>query len=161
LLREGQSFGQASGFVELDVDHVIARAQSFEPGAVMYALVSADGHNVGDLCEDSVTARGKRLLDQEHATLSTSFQISFEIGFSPSLVGIGDEACIGRGGAHRCEPCRVAFAGELDFEKRAGRRVRCSLGHFLGRANGDGEGRYDRLGLWYPGKDMDWGAACL
>ena len=51
LLRQGQSLGQSSGLVELDVDYLVARTQGFEPGTVMHALIGTNGYDMGDFCK--------------------------------------------------------------------------------------------------------------
>src|ERR1019366_8847265 len=89
------------------------------------------------------------------------FEIAFESGLWPGLIGIDDKNSVSRGGAHRREPRRIAFSREFDFEKRAPARLGRRRRH-LGRAAGrDREGGHNRRGGRDAREHMSRDAASL
>ena len=81
----------------------------------MNALVGTNRDDMLDFGKRQILARRKRLLDQGHAGLGAGFETAFETGFRPSLVGVGDEGCIGRAGAHRASRAASPSPASLIF----------------------------------------------
>src|ERR1019366_1919769 len=118
-------------------------------------------HDMLDFGERRVVARGQRLPDQDDTGLGAGFEIAFESGLWPALIGIDDKNSVRRGGAHRREPRRIAFSREFDFEKRVPARLGRRRRH-LGRAAGrDREGGHNRRGGRDAREHMSRDAASL
>ncbi len=111
-----QRFRQPAGLVELDIDGIVACAQSIERRAVVYAFVGTDGKRPLDARQRLILAGGKRLLDQRDAGFRACGEISLETIGCPCLVRIDDEFGSGSGLAYRRDPLAVAVAAKLDLE---------------------------------------------
>src|SRR5205814_8049964 len=85
-VRHRERFGQSAGLVELDVDGVIATAQSLQRSAVMHALVGTDRKRSADTRQRLILARWQWLLDQRDAGIRAGGKISFQIVRRPSLI---------------------------------------------------------------------------
>ena len=132
-----QRLGQPAGLVELDVDGVVAPGECLEAGAVVHRLVGAHGHRART-GERRIGAGRQRLLDQLDAGLGRSrHQRRQQLG-RPGLVGIGDQARSGAGGANLAQARLVAGAAELELQERHGACGDGGLGgHGLGGVEAD------------------------
>ena len=145
LFDHRQRLGQPAGFVELDIDGVVAAGERGERAKAEHTLVGADRHRVRDLCQRAVAAGRQRLFDQRHAGLRAGGEIDREIVVAPALVGIDDEFGVGRCRAHRGDARRVAVGAELDLEQCAAGGVRRCLGHRIRRGKRDRESGRHRM----------------
>ena len=149
LARHHQRAGEAAGLVELDVDGIVAVAECGEAVGGVGGFVGADGHRAADGGKRAVVGGRERLLDQLEAGFRRNVPSSIsKLVRVPGLVGVGDEARIGAGGADRAHPLGVGrTAAEFDLEQRMLARVAGARGHGVGRveaervAGRDGGGR--------------------
>jgi len=134
-LLEREGLGEPAGFVELDVDGVVAPGQLAEALAGMQRFIGAYRHRMWTLGERGVGARAQRLLDQLEAGLGGNVhQLSQKLR-RPSLVGVSNQARFRTGGTHLAHAPIVARIPELEFEQRqtAGRSCGGLGRHRLGR----------------------------
>ena len=80
IAHRRKRFGQSTRLVELDVDRVVALAQSVERFPVVDALVSANGDRTVDSRQHLILPGGKRLFDQRDARVRAGCEIFLEIG---------------------------------------------------------------------------------
>ncbi len=89
----------------------------------MWALSSAHTGTARAMWARAVVGVGRqRLLDELDAGGGGGGEERLELIDGPGLVGVGDEARIGAGGAHRRHALGVAGAAELQFEQLQVRR---------------------------------------
>ena len=89
----------------------------------MWALSSAQTGTARAMWARAASSRGgQRLLDELDAGSGGGGEERLELIDGPGLVGVGDEARIGTGGAHRRHALRVAGTAELQLEQLQVRR---------------------------------------
>ena len=140
-LRQGDGAGEATGLVQLHVEHRVSGGQSLKlrvsrlrchgvvsgccgpvrqhPGShaeiPMRAFVGAEGNGGLPGRQGVIVGGGQGLLYQLNAQFRSRRRHFAQRVHTPALVGIGDEARRGRGAAHRLQPLDAFAGGSAQF----------------------------------------------
>src|SRR5215831_4102096 len=83
-------------------------------------------------CKDLIVAGREGLLDQLDAYRCCYGKKRFDFMRLPGLVGIGGEARVRKGVAHRHKSRLIAVAAKLELEQGVAARLSCLSGHHFG-----------------------------
>src|SRR5690242_632493 len=111
----------------------------------MHRLVGADRNQSLDMRKELIVAGREGLLDQLDAYRCCYGKKRFRFMRLPGLVGVGDEARLRNGVAHRHKSRLIAVAAKLQLEQGVAARLSCLSGHHFGWGKRNGEGRFDYM----------------
>lgn len=123
MIAHAQRFGKAAGLVELDIDRVIAADERGEVLGRVHAFIRTDGYRAGNRRQRIVAPGGQRLLDQVDPFLGADCEVIGEGFGRPPLIGIEDDAALGRARPHGADTRAIVRCADLDLEE-------CAVGIF-------------------------------
>jgi len=89
-----ERLGQPAGFVELDVDGIVAPAEAIQVASRMQRFIGTHRDFAADLSQRGILACGERLLDELEPGVGGSGHEVRQHCRRPGLVGVGNQPCL-------------------------------------------------------------------
>jgi hypothetical protein len=147
IFRHHKRLREATRFVELDIDRVVAVAKAGEVPGMVDAFIRANEDGTTDLRQKFVLAGRQRLFDQGDAHLGSDAQMMHKRFVRPALIGIEDDRRIGRCLANRADTAFVIAGADLDLQEGPIGVCARLCSHDVRFAERDREGGRQRLRL--------------
>ncbi len=139
-LRQRQRLSQAAGFVQFDIDHLIALRQPRQIGTGVATLIGADRQRMDKVLQRSVVTGRQRLLQHRHAEIGQQLAARRQPFRLPGLIGVDDQRRLRYRGADRYQSFADIVIVEFDLQQRGALLLQFTRGegHRFRRADADG-----------------------